>query len=294
MLEPDHSLGCDFAGDVVAIGSNASNKGVSSGDSVAGFVRGGYIARDNGAFQEYVVTRPEYVWRKPEYLPYEDAAPMGGVALSAAVHGLHHRLGLPFAFEPIPFPKPFLVWGGSTGVGMFSVKLASLAGYKVVTVASKHNWELLKSLGASKVFDWRDPDIVSHIKSWAVDEGGDFIKQGIDTISEKNSVETCAEIVGGGGKLITLLPIPRKTNPKGAYIQQMNVFDALKPKKTTYSRLMTEWNHNVIPKYLESGLLYKGMIPLKLYTGGLEELPEAIDYMRQGKASGHRVVVQLK
>lgn len=106
MLEPDHSLGCDFAGDVVAIGSNASNKGVSSGDSVAGFVRGGYIARDNGAFQEYVVTRPEYVWRKPESLPYEDAAPMGGVALSAAVHGLHHRLGLPFAFEPIPFPKP--------------------------------------------------------------------------------------------------------------------------------------------------------------------------------------------
>lgn len=82
MLEPDHSLGCDFAGDVVAIGSNASNKGVSSGDSVAGFVRGGYIARDNGAFQgmatsfstqpkdfvtnlviEYVVTRPEYVCR---------------------------------------------------------------------------------------------------------------------------------------------------------------------------------------------------------------------------------------
>lgn len=94
-------------------------------------------------------------------------------------------------------------------MGMFSVKLASLAGYKVVTVASKHNWELLKSLGASKVFDWRDPDIVSHIKSWAVDEGGDFIKQGIDTISEKNSVETCAEIVGGGGKLITLRKLIR-------------------------------------------------------------------------------------
>ena len=38
-------------------------------------------------------------------------------------------------------------------VGSFAVQLLHLAGYKVVTVASPRNWDLLKSLGADAVFD---------------------------------------------------------------------------------------------------------------------------------------------
>jgi NADPH-dependent curcumin reductase CurA len=57
---------------------------------------------------------------------------------------------------------------------------------------------------------------------------------------------------------------------------------------------MVNWNKNVLPKYLESGKLSKGVVPLKVFTGGLDELPEAIDYVRQGKTSGHKVVATLK
>ena len=38
---------------------------------------------------------------------------------------------------------------------MFAIQLAHLSGYKVVTVASPKNHELLKSLGADAVFDVR-------------------------------------------------------------------------------------------------------------------------------------------
>lgn len=38
-------------------------------------------------------------------------------------------------------------------VGMFSLQLAHLAGYKVVAVASPRNWELCKALGADAVYD---------------------------------------------------------------------------------------------------------------------------------------------
>ena len=38
-------------------------------------------------------------------------------------------------------------------LGMYSIQLAHLAGYKVVTVASPRNWGLCKSLGAEAVFD---------------------------------------------------------------------------------------------------------------------------------------------
>ena len=45
------------------------------------------------------------------------------------------------------------IYGGSTCVGLYAIQLAKLSGYKVVTVASPRNHELLKSYGADAVFD---------------------------------------------------------------------------------------------------------------------------------------------
>lgn len=88
---------------------------------------------------------------------------------------------------------------------MYSTRLASLAGYKVVTVASKHNWDLAKSLGASAVFDYKDPEVIKHVKQWANDQGLGPIKKGIDTISDHGSVEKCIDILSdGAGELVTL------------------------------------------------------------------------------------------
>jgi NADPH:quinone reductase-like Zn-dependent oxidoreductase len=47
----------------------------------------------------------------------------------------------------------YLVYGGSTAVGMFAVQLAKLAGYKVVATASPKNFDLVKSYGADEVVD---------------------------------------------------------------------------------------------------------------------------------------------
>lgn len=45
------------------------------------------------------------------------------------------------------------IYGGSTSVGQYTIQLAKLSGYKVATVASPHNHELVKNLGADVVFD---------------------------------------------------------------------------------------------------------------------------------------------
>lgn len=46
-----------------------------------------------------------------------------------------------------------LIWGGSSSVGMYAIQLAKLSGYTVISTASPINFELLKSLGATEVFD---------------------------------------------------------------------------------------------------------------------------------------------
>jgi len=102
-LKQGDSVGCDFAGDIVSIGSKVDQEkfDLKEGTAVAGFIRGGAIDNTNGTFQGYVRTLPELVWRVPlEVVTYEDAAAMGGISLSTAVQALYHRLRLPLPGSP--------------------------------------------------------------------------------------------------------------------------------------------------------------------------------------------------
>lgn len=48
-----------------------------------------------------------------------------------------------------------------------------------------------------------------------------------------------------------------------------------------------------IPKLIEQGALGEGTVPLLVWPQGLEGIPDAIDFIRQGKASGQKVVVNI-
>lgn len=56
--------------------------------------------------------------------------------------------------------KTVLIWGGSTSVGSCAIQLAVAAGYEVVTTASPRNFDYVRQLGASEVFDYRDAAVV--------------------------------------------------------------------------------------------------------------------------------------
>ncbi len=57
-----------------------------------------------------------------------------------------------------PFdPSQYLVYGGSSSVGLYTIQLAKLAGYKVIVTASPHSEKLVKSYGADEVVDVSTP-----------------------------------------------------------------------------------------------------------------------------------------
>ena len=63
-------------------------------------------------------------------------------------------LGLPQpGGEAPPADAWFFIYGGSSSVGQYAIQLAKLSGYKVATVASPHNFKLVKDFGADVVFD---------------------------------------------------------------------------------------------------------------------------------------------
>jgi hypothetical protein len=76
-------------------------------------------------------------------------------------------------------------------------------------------------------------------------------------------------------------------------VDSILLYDTLNPQNEHEFKHIADWNTR-ISSYIESGKLGKGLVPLKVLSGGIEEIPAALDYVRQGKNSGEKVVVTFK
>ena len=136
-------------------------------------------------------------------MSFEDGAAFPLASVTAAL----------MIFQKLEFPLPgsgtknvpFLVWGGASSVGMYAIQFASLAGATVIATASKDNHELLKSLGAKHIFNYKDADVIEKIKS--VSNGG--VSFGVDCVSEAKTVGQCCKAYVPNGKIGLILPVDK-------------------------------------------------------------------------------------
>ncbi|KAG9035680.1 hypothetical protein FRB95_010918 [Tulasnella sp. JGI-2019a] len=263
MAKDESSVGCDFAGDV----DSSSFKTI----------------RPMLAFK-YIKTRPQSVIVIPkDKISYQQAAPFG-VALSTAVQALYHGLNLPPPWEPAKETFPILIWGGSTAIGIYAIKLAKLSGLSVLTTASPKNHDFLKELGADVVFDYKDPDAPRLIREWS--HGG--ISAALDTVSDQDSVPLVAQALGDkGGKIITVLP-PGPTGRSNVETSLTWVSTGIDPSHPESFAKMSDWYRRV-PGYVSE----LNIMPIKIWEGGLDAIPEALEYMKAGKVSAQKIVVNV-
>lgn len=77
-----------------------------------------------------------------------------------------------------------------------------MLGFKTITTCSPHSFDLVKSFGATHVFDYNDSNVVKSIKDVAPD-----LKYVFDTIGNKTSSATASESIDeSGGTLCTVRP----------------------------------------------------------------------------------------
>ena len=159
-------LGADVAGEVVEVGSAVTRFTV--GDRVFAMAVGtdkDTNAGSEGAFQNYTVVLERLASPIPDAMSYEDASVLP-LAVSTASAGLFEKtgLGLHLPSAPVvPTGQTVLVWGGSTSVGSNAIQLAVAAGYEVITTASPRNFDFVTSLGATLVFDYNSPTVITDI-----------------------------------------------------------------------------------------------------------------------------------
>ncbi len=104
--------------------------------------------RVHHAYAEYVVSDGATLVPKPANVSFEEAAGLV-IAASTAHEGIHEHLRL-LAGEAI------IVTSAAGGVGSAAVQIAAATGARVIGVCSASNFDYIRGLGASEVFDYHD------------------------------------------------------------------------------------------------------------------------------------------
>ncbi|WP_020565269.1 zinc-dependent alcohol dehydrogenase family protein [Methylosarcina fibrata] len=183
-------LGCDGAGEVVAVGSAVSR--FKPGDPVW-FCHGG-LGREQGNYAEYTVLDQRWAALMPTSLSFREAAALP-LVLITAWDALYERGGLQSG-------QTVLIHAGAGGVGHVAIQLAKLKGARVITtVSSEKKAEFVRSLGADEVVTYKPNGFTDAVLELTQGKGCDLVLDTVGPSVFQESIPVTAHF----GRLVTLL-----------------------------------------------------------------------------------------
>jgi NADPH:quinone reductase-like Zn-dependent oxidoreductase len=271
-------LGNDGAGVVVRAGSNVRR--FKPGDEV--------YARPNqdriGTFAEFIAMNEADVALKPRNLTMEDAASIPLVGLTAW-QVLIERATLTQGHK-------VLIHAGSGGVGTFAIQLARHLGATVATTTSAANFDLVKSLGANVVIDYKKDDFETLLN------GYDVVLHSLG----KDTLDKSLQVLKPGGQLISITGPPdvafARENGSNWFLQQVmrllsfGIRTKARRRGVSYSFVFMRANGEQLRKI--TSLIEAGVIrPVVDRIFPLEATTEALAYLETGRAKG-KVVIKVR
>lgn len=159
--------GRDFSGVVCALGAGVTDFRI--GDEVFGVCD---VGREQ-AYAEKVAIKASIIAKKPAGLGHAEAAALALTGLTALV-SVEDTIKLKSG-------ETILIQGGAGGVASFGIQVAKHIGARVITTASKANYEYVRSLGADEVIDYNAVDFTKVVSGCDVAfetvGGGDLVQR---------------------------------------------------------------------------------------------------------------------
>lgn len=271
-------LGHDVAGVVTKVGAGV--RGFKVGDEVYARPADYRI----GTFAESIAIDEKDVGLKPKNLTMEEAASIPLVGLTAW-QALIERAQLKKG-------QKIFIQAGSGGVGTFAIQLAKHLGATVATTTSADNFDLVKSLGADIVIDYKKDDFEKILHDYDV----------VLNSQDAKTLEKSLRVLKPGGKLISISGPP---DPDFAREVGLNWIFRLvttflsygirrkaRRRKVSYSFLLMRASGSQLSEI--TSLIDSGIIrPVVDRVFPFESTKEALAYVEKGRAKG-KVVVKVK
>jgi NADPH:quinone reductase-like Zn-dependent oxidoreductase len=256
----DTRLGVDFSGTVEAVGDGVTQ--FKPGDEVFG---GG-----TGAFAEYVmIPEGRSLVHKPDGVTFEQAAALPIAALTA-LQALRDK-------GQLKAGQKVLINGASGGVGTYAVQIAKAMGAEVHGVCSTRNVELVRSLGADHVFDYRNEDYT---------ESGQAFDLIVDMVGNHSLLKN-RRVLSDDGILVIV------GGPKGNWIAPLKRPIAamiLSPFVDQEFKLFLATFNKADLKELAGYVRSRTVRPVIDQRFTLGEVPDAIRYSEAGRARGKIII----
>lgn len=277
--KPPFVNGHDVAGVVTKVGAKVSKFKV--GDEVYSRVSDYRL----GTFAEYISIDENDVALKPKNLSMDEAGsiPLVGLTSWQALVEIGN----------VQKGQKVFIQAGSGGVGTFAIQLAKYLGAFVATTTSTNNIDLVKSLGADLIIDYKTEDFETKLKDY------DLV---LHSNKDTKILEKSLRILKPGGQLISLVgpPTPEFANALGLpwylkiVIKLLSFGTRKKAKKMNVSFkflfMRAEGKQlGQITQLIEVGVI-KPVID-KIFP--FEQTNEAMSYVETGRSKG-KVVIKVK
>lgn len=188
--QPPAILGCDGAGEVIAIGKNVIR--FQPGDRVW-FCHGG-LGREQGNYAQFTVMDEARAEFAPARISPTEAA-AAPLALITAWEALYDR-------GRLQQDQTVLIHAGAGGVGHVAIQLARLRGARVITtISSQAKADFAQSLGADAVINYKNQDLGEAIDEFTGGKGVDLVFDTVGPEVFRQSLPLLAE----HGTLVTIL-----------------------------------------------------------------------------------------
>ncbi|WP_144640506.1 NADP-dependent oxidoreductase [Bacillus cereus] len=271
-------LGNDFAGVITKVGSKVTRFKV--GDEIYARPRKNKI----GTFAEYIAIHEDDIALKPKNLSFEEAAsiPLVGLTSYQALHDIMQ----------LQKGQKILIHAGSGGVGTFAIQLAKIMGAIVTTTASEAGANLVTSLGADEIINYKTEKFEDILKNY------DAV---FDTIGG-TTLEKSFNIIKRGGNIVSVSGMPNARFGKefGSGFFKTLLFSLASKKLTAlekkhnaqYSFLFMKPSGDqlrTIANYIEAGEIK----PVIDRVFPFEDAQKAMEYSEAGRAKG-KIIVKIK
>lgn len=271
-------LGNDFSGVVVKVGSKVTALG--PGDEVFGRPRKSRI----GTFAEYIAVNEEEVAVKPVNLSFVEAATIPLVGLTT-LQAFTEKLELEKG-------QKILIHAGAGGVGTFAIQLAKVMGAYVATTVSESGYELVKSLGADRIINYRKDDFADLLRDY------DAV---YDTLGGA-VLERSFQVLKPFGRIVSVAGVPNASfGREYGLAWWKNLLLAFAARKITaletkfqagYSFLFMKPSGNQL-SYLGNLMELNQIRPVIDRVYDFQQTEEALAYLKTGRAKG-KVAVKMK
>ena len=218
--------------------------------------------------------------------------------MTAAI-GLYRVLGLPQPWTPAKEPTPLIIYGGSSAVGAFAIKLAQLSNiHPIIAVAGRASpfvSSLLESGKGDAVVDYRKGNVVESLQEALKDAGVTAsVHYAFDAISEPGCSEALLKVLESTGTLAYVLPLKDGVLESAPEVKSGLVISGEpwelmgpSPGARDFGYMMMRF----FSRGLDNGTL-KGH-PYEVVPGGLNSLQKVLEDLKAGKQSGLKYLLKV-